>query len=131
MARRKPRKNVGPQPHHGPKKTRRADGAQGHSATGASAPKRRPGQPHPASFQGVAIRAAIVSALFYPYLVYIAKEDQGRSAMLTGVAFLMMLPIGLFMDRLRYRRQMARWNEKHGVKKPAKQASEAKTEAKS
>lgn len=108
MARRKPRKNVGPQPHHNPKRAQQA-------ASGtAPAKRRRPGEPHPPSFKGVAIRAAIVAALFYPYLVYIAKEDTAPALIVSAIAFVMMLPLGILMDRFRYRRQMARWQEKRG-----------------
>jgi hypothetical protein len=121
MARRKPRKNAGPQPHHGPKKARRE--GTGATASAPAAPKRRPGEPHPPSFKGVAIRAAIVSALFYPYLIYVAGHSVAAALIVTGVAFLFMLPLGLVMDRFRYRRQMAKWNERRGgsaAPKPAK-----------
>ncbi len=111
MARRKPRKSAGPQPHHNPKRAK-AEATGGGAA--AAKPKRRPGEPHPPSFKGVAIRAAIVSALFYPYLVYIMGEAPGPSALLTLVAFAMMLPLGMFLDRFRYKRQMARWEQKRG-----------------
>lgn len=111
MARRKPRKSAGPQPHHNPKRAKAEAQAGG---TAAAKPKRRAGEPHPPSFKGVAIRAAIVSALFYPYLVYIMGEAPGPSGVLTLVAFLMMLPLGLFLDRFRYKRQMARWQQKRG-----------------
>ncbi|MFP5452164.1 MAG: hypothetical protein ACLGG9_10515 [Thermoleophilia bacterium] len=122
MARRKPRKNAGPQPHHGPKKARR-EGEGSSASARAAAPKRRPGEPHPPSLKGVAIRAAIVSALFYPYLVYIAGHSVAAALIVTGVAFLFMLPLGLVMDRFRYKRQMAKWLEKRGgsaAPKPAK-----------
>jgi hypothetical protein len=122
MARRKPRKNAGPQPHHGPRKARR-EGGSATASTNAAAPKRRPGEPHPPSFKGVAIRAAIVSALFYPYLIYVAGHSVAAALIVTGVAFLFMLPLGLLMDRFRYKRQMARWMEKRdktAAPKPAK-----------
>lgn len=109
MARRKPRKSAGPQPHHNPK--RATEGAEGGAA---AKPKRRAGEPHPPSFKGVAIRAAIVSALFYPYLIYIVGEGPGPSAVLTLVAFVMMLPLGMFLDRFRYKRQLSRWQQKRG-----------------
>lgn len=109
MARRKRRKNAGPQPHHNPKRAKEAAGSGPQRA-----PRRRPGEPHPPSFKGVAIRAAIVAALFYPYLVYIAKEDTAPALIVTGLAFVLMLPLGIVMDRFRYKRQMARWQEKRG-----------------
>ena len=111
MARRKPRKNAGPQPHHGPR-TARAKGQDSGGQSRPAPPKRKPGEPHPPSFKGVAIRAAIVSGLFYPYLVYIASHTVAQALVVTGIAFILMLPLGMFMDRFRYKRQMARWEEK-------------------
>lgn len=108
MARRKPRKNVGPQPHHNPKR------AQAEASGEVRPVKRKAGEPHPPSFRGVAIRAAIVAALFYPYLVYIAKEDTAPALIVSGIAFVMMLPLGMVMDRFRYKRQMARWEQRRG-----------------
>lgn len=110
MARRKPRKNVGPQPHHNPKRAM----AESAGTAAAATPKRKPGEPHPPSFRGVAIRAAIVAAIFYPYLVYIVKEEPLPALVISVIAFGLMLPLGMVMDRFRYRRQMARWEEKRG-----------------
>ncbi len=62
----------------------------------------------------MAIRAAIVSALFYPYLIYIAGNTVPAALVVTGIAFLFMLPLGLVMDRFRYRRQMEKWMAKRG-----------------
>jgi len=123
MARRKPRKNAGPQPHHGPKRARR-EGAAPATAKPA-APKRRPGEPHPPSFRGVAVRAAIVSALFFPYLVYIADHTVAAALVVTAAAFVLMLPVGLLMDRFRYKRQMAKWMERQGARGGAKAAGPA------
>ncbi|MGD9694888.1 MAG: hypothetical protein AB7V42_04405 [Thermoleophilia bacterium] len=115
--RRKPRKGVGPPPAHSPKRAAEAGAA---SARGAKAapPKRKPGEPVPASFKGVAIRALIVAALFYPYLIYIAGEDPGTAFVVTLVAFVLMLPLGMAFDRFRYKRQMKRWEERRAAARP-------------
>lgn len=113
MARRKPRKSAGPPPNHGPKRERRA-GEGGAAPSKQAAQKRKPGEPHPPSFRGVAIRAAIVAALFFPYLIYIADHTIVAALVVTAVAFVLMLPLGMVMDRFRYRRQMAKWNERRG-----------------
>jgi hypothetical protein len=42
-------------------------------------------------------------------LVYIAKESPGAAAAVSLIAFLLMLPFGLLLDRSRYRMQMRRW----------------------
>ena len=107
MAKRKKRKNAGPPPVPQPKK------AAGNGAADPSAKvKRKPGEPLPASMRGVLIRAGIVAAIFFPYLVYVMKESTVTALLLTLIAFALMVPLGLFLDRARYRRQMRRWEEK-------------------
>lgn len=108
MAKRKKRKSAGPPPVPPPKKAAPEEGAG--SATAAA--KRKPGEPLPATLRGVLIRAGIVAAIFYPYLVYVIDEDPWTALGLTAIAFALMVPLGLFLDRLRYRRQMRRWEEK-------------------
>ncbi len=68
--------------------------------------------------RGVLIRAGIVAAIFYPYLVYVINEDPWTALGLTAIAFALMVPLGLFLDRLRYRRQMRRWEEKRARPRP-------------
>jgi hypothetical protein len=60
----------------------------------------------------VVIRAAIVAAIFYPYLVYVVDETATAAALVSLLAFGLMVPLGLLLDRFRYSRQMKRWNEK-------------------
>lgn len=72
------------------------------------APARRRAAPaiRPPSFTGVVIRAAIVCVLFLPYLIYLADEPFDRALFITGVAFVIMVPLGMAIDRMRYRLQM-------------------------
>ena len=72
-------------------------------------PKRKAGEPIPPSFKGVLIRSVIVAVIFYPVLVYVAKESPGAAAAVSLIAFLLMLPFGLLLDRSRYRMQMRRY----------------------
>lgn len=109
MARRKRRKGAGPPPVHNPK--RAAQEASGGSAR-AAAPKRKPGEPVPPSFKGILIRAGIIAAVFYPYLIYIVGESPGTAFLLALIAFALMIPIGLLLDRFRYKRQLRKWEEK-------------------
>ncbi|MGD9573354.1 MAG: hypothetical protein AB7V62_15850 [Thermoleophilia bacterium] len=109
MAKRKKRKGAGPQPV-GVKKTG-AVSTQEASARPA-APKRLPGEPVQVSFKGVLIRAGIVAAIFYPYLVYVVGEEPGPAALIALLAFGLMVPLGVAIDRFRYNRQMKRWNER-------------------
>ncbi|MEQ9337341.1 MAG: hypothetical protein RJQ03_09130, partial [Miltoncostaeaceae bacterium] len=68
--------------------------------------------------KGVAIRAGIVSALFYPYLIYVPKNTPAEALIITGIAFALMLPLGMVMDRYRYKRQLARFQERTGGGRP-------------
>lgn len=70
---------------------------------------RRRGAPAPPSFKSVLIRAAIVLAGFMAYLLLIAQESLGTSLLIAAIAAALMLPLGLALDRLRYRMQMRRW----------------------
>jgi len=109
MAKRKQRrKGAGPPPVGVSKK---AVAAQASEAK-APAPKRRPGEPLAPSFRGVVIRAAIVAAIFYPYLIYVVDESPVGAALISLLAFALMVPLGLLLDRFRYTRQMKRWTEK-------------------
>jgi hypothetical protein len=109
VARRKRRKSAGPPPVHNPK--RAALEASGASPA-TSAPKLRPGEPAPPSFKGVLIRAGIVAALFYAYLIYILGESPGVAFVITLLALGLMIPLGMLLDRFRYKRQMRRWEER-------------------
>jgi len=114
MAKRKRRKSAGPPPVGVPKKAAPDGEARSPSAT----VKRKPGEPVPASIRGVMLRAGIVAAIFYPYLIYVAGERKLPALALTAIAFALMVPLGLFLDRIRYRRQMRRWEEKRARPRP-------------
>ena len=111
---RKKRKGAGPPPVGVPKKAANDDEARSPSNT----VKRKPGEPLPASIRGVLLRAGIVAAIFYPYLIYVADEATLPALALTAIAFALMVPLGLFLDRIRYRRQMKRWEEKRARPRP-------------
>lgn len=108
MAKRKRRKGAGPPPVGVPKRAAAAQAAE----ASRPEPKRRPGEPLAPSFRGVLIRAAIVAAIFYPYLVYVVDETPAAAAYVSLLAFGLMVPLGLLLDRFRYKRQMKRWTEK-------------------
>jgi hypothetical protein len=106
MAKKKKRKSAGPPPV--PKRAVEAAA----TAAPSRAPKRRPGEPAPPSFKGVLLRAGIVAAIFYPYLIYVVGESAGAALVVSVVAFGLMIPLGIFLDRFRYKRQMRRFEEK-------------------
>lgn len=108
MAKRKRRKGAGPPPVP----VKRDPAGEAVAASRAAAPKRKPGEPIPSSFKGVVLRAAIVAAIFYPYLIYVVGESPVGAALVSLLAFALMLPLGLLLDRFRYKRQMKRWTER-------------------
>lgn len=106
-AKRKKRKGVGPPPASSPRREAIAAGTtKVKPTTGASR------EPAPASPKGVLVRAGLVAAIFYPYLIFFAGESPLTSAIVAVLAFALMVPLGLFFDRLRYNRQMRRYMEK-------------------
>jgi hypothetical protein len=74
--------------------------------------QQRAGAPAPPSFKSVLIRAGFVLAAFAAYLLFIAKEDPETTALITVIAAALMLPLGVALDRLRYRMQMRRWERR-------------------
>jgi hypothetical protein len=109
VAKRKRRKSAGPPPVHNPK--RAAVEASGAAATPAAA-NRKPGEPVPPSFKGLLIRAGIIAAIFFLALVYIVGEDPAAALLVTLLALAIMIPLGMFLDRVRYKREMRRWEER-------------------
>jgi hypothetical protein len=67
------------------------------------------GAPAPPSFRGVLIRALIVAALFFPYIIFVGGAEAGSAAGITLAVFALMIPLGMLLDRLRYRMQLKRW----------------------
>ena len=117
MAKRKKRKSAGPPPVTGPKRPAAA-AAAAEAATKPATTKRRPGEPVAPSFRGVLLRAGLVTAAFYLYLSVIAGEEPGPAVLVCAFAFALMLPLGLLLDRFRYKRQMARWEAKRAARTP-------------
>lgn len=105
---RKRRKGAGPPPAASPKRAAVTESG----TTKARAPRRAPGEPLPSSPRGVLMRAGIVAALFYPYLVFVAGENPATALIIAVIALVLMVPLGLFLDRVRYNRQMRRYLEK-------------------
>ena len=116
MAKRKRRRGAGPPPAHSPRR-------EAIAATGASAeskPRLRQGEPVQSGLRAIALRAAIVAAIFYPYLIYVVEESPAVAAVISIVAFGLMLPLGVLIDRVRYRRQMRKFEEKRAERSPGR-----------
>jgi uncharacterized membrane protein (DUF4010 family) len=116
MAKRKRRKAAGPPPARSPR--REALAATG--TTVEAKPKRRQGEPVRSTLRGVALRAAIVAAIFYPYLIYVVGESPAVSLVVSVVAFGLMIPLGILLDRFRYRRQMRKFEERRAERSPGR-----------
>ena len=119
MAKRKKRKGAGPPPVTGPKRPSAA-AAQQEAAAKPQVQKRKSGEPVPPSFRGVLLRAGIIAALFYPYLIYAAGEEPGQAFVISLLALALMLPLGLWLDRFRYKRQLRRWEERRAARTPGR-----------
>ena len=119
MAKRKKRKGAGPPPVTGPKRPSAVAAAE-EAAAKPQVQKRKSGEPVPPSFRGVLIRAGIVAAIFYPYLVYVAKSDPAEALLLSVIALAFMIPLGLWLDRFRYKRQLRRWEDRRGARTPGR-----------
>lgn len=107
MAKRKKRKGVGPPPAVSPRREAIAAGTTKVKATTGHSR-----EPMPRSPKGVLVRAGLVAAIFYPYLVFFGGESPVVSLVVAVAAFALMVPLGLFLDRVRYNRQMRRYQEK-------------------
>ena len=105
---RKRRKGVGPPPAASPRRAAQLESGAAEKA----GPKRKSNEPAPASPRGVFMRAGLVAAVFYPYLIFFAGESTLTALAIAVIAFALMVPLGLFFDRLRYNRQMRKYTEK-------------------
>ena len=109
MAKKKKRRRKGAGPPPTPRK------AQERAEDRREAAPKNVGPREP-SFQGVLVRAALVGALFYPYLIFVAGESARTSFLIAGAAFIAMIPLGLLLDRWRYRMQVRRHQREKGGK---------------
>ena len=119
MAKKKKRKGAGPPPVTGPKRPSAVAAAE-EAAAKPQVEKRKPGEPTPPSLRGVLLRAGIIAALFYPYLIYAVGEEPGPALVISVLALGLMVPLGLFLDRFRYRRQMRRWEQRRAARTPGR-----------
>lgn len=55
------------------------------------------------------LRAGIVAALFFPFLIVIGDETPAASLLISVAAIAIMLPVGMLLERLRYRMELRRY----------------------
>lgn len=106
QAKKRRRPSAGPPPGA---RRRSTAAAEGPAVAKPRAPKLRSGEPAPPSYRGAVIRAVIVVALFYPFLIYVGGEEPGPAGAVTAIAFVIMIPFGMLLERMRYRIQMRRF----------------------
>lgn len=66
------------------------------------------------SFKGVLVRAGIIAAVYYLFLVFLLRTEPAVAIVIAALGFALMLPIGWFIDRRRYRTQLRKWEERRG-----------------
>jgi hypothetical protein len=111
--RRRRRPNAGPPPVRNPRREA-AEGQATESKPAAKQPSakaRASGHPTMPTFKGVVIRAAIAAVVFYVYLLVVGSNGNA-ALLLTVIAFVIMIPLGLLMARLVYRIQLKRWQKR-------------------
>jgi hypothetical protein len=100
--RRKPRP-TGPPPAHSPKRERDA------SDPAKTGPKRKSGEPVPPAAAGVLKRAGFIAAGYSLVLIFILHLGVALGVAIGLLGFAIMVPMGLLIDRWRYRSQMRKW----------------------
>jgi hypothetical protein len=62
--------------------------------------------PKRSSLRSILIRSLIFAAILYVLLVTIGGSPAAAAGLLVVIFFLISIPLGLFVDRMRYRSQM-------------------------
>ena len=106
--RKRSRPKAGPHPVRKPRREPESDAVNKKD----SPVRREAGAPRPVSYKGLAIRAGVVAALFYPYLIYIGGESPNVAVIWTVIAFAIMMPVGVAIDHVRYRLQRKRYDQR-------------------
>lgn len=102
--RRKPRP-TGPPPAHSPKRVRDVENPA------AKAPKRKPGEPIPPDPAGVLKRAGFIAAGYTLVLILLLKTGAILGIAIGLLGFAIMVPMGLLIERWRYKRQLRKWTD--------------------
>jgi hypothetical protein len=105
IAKRRKNRRTGPPPARSPKAEREA-----HESV-TKGPKRKPGEPIPPSPQGVLKRAGFIAAGYVLVLILILKLNTVLAIGVGVLGFGIMVPMGLLIERWRYRSQMRKWTD--------------------
>jgi hypothetical protein len=76
------------------------------------APRGRDDLPQRTSFKGILLRAGVVAALFYPYMIFIGGVSAAAALYVAVFAFLILIPLGFLMDMAFYKIRMRRYERR-------------------
>lgn len=91
-----------------------ANQTQGEQPARRSSPGK--GMPQPMSFRGVALRALVAALIFFVYVMVVGGAGPEAALPFAALAFVLMVPLGLLMDRAVYRLRMRRWQRDRGAR---------------
>ncbi len=115
MAKRRKPRPTGPPPSKSPKMQRIAEGTEKPRAAARTGGERRP-----PTMRGVLVRAVVISVIYTLLLMLVFRESPVVSALVGLFGFALMVPLGMLLDRMRYRSQMKRWRRQRGIPEPAR-----------
>ena len=72
------------------------------------------GAPRRAGIKSVLIRAGIAAAIFFLFLYYINKDSPQVALGFAVVMGIIMIPLGMLLDRMAHRMAMRRWEKQTG-----------------
>jgi hypothetical protein len=85
------------------------------SAKGGTARGGRPargGAPQRTSFKGILLRAGIIAAIFYPYIIFVGDLSATEALYTTALAFIILVPLGFLMDQAFYKIRLRRYEKR-------------------
>jgi hypothetical protein len=89
-----------------------AKGSAKGAAKGGAARGARGGAPQRTSFKGILLRAGIIAAIFYPYIIFVGDLSATEALYTTALAFIILLPLGFLMDQLFYKIRLRRYEKR-------------------
>ncbi|MBM3665332.1 MAG: hypothetical protein FJW92_06030 [Actinobacteria bacterium] len=72
------------------------------------------GAPKRAGFKSVLIRAGLAAVIFYAFLYFINGDSPQVAAGFAIVVGILMIPLGMLLDRLAHRMAVRRWQKQTG-----------------
>lgn len=72
------------------------------------------GAPKRAGFRSVLIRAGLAALIFYAFLYFINGDSPQVAAGFAIVMGIIMIPLGMLLDRVAHRMAMRRWQKQTG-----------------